>query len=192
MEGAWGLHRTTYHWILVRVTYTESLFFITDCSDCIKHLNNKDIVVSCHSRESDVSGKSVPSSSQTISFALEMARGVWVSLLSSSMLWFDCSQTRKKLFSHTRTLKEVYANSSSLTWLRKSVTCQVFRENPHLSVWNLVRRADHHMVTISSEQALTLPFLGSAKNQSAFRVPLWTVDQRNNDISTLLSTAWDN
>lgn len=46
MEGAWGLHRIAYHWILVRVTYTESLLFITDCSDCIKHLNNKDVVVS--------------------------------------------------------------------------------------------------------------------------------------------------
>lgn len=158
MEGAWGLHRTAYHWILVCVTCTESLFFITDCSDCIKHLNNKDVVVSCHSWESDVSGKSVPSSSQTISFAFEMARGVWVSLLSSSMLWFEYIQTRKKLFSHTRILKKVYANNRSLTWLRKSVTCQVFRENTHFSVRNLFGRVDHHMVTISSEQVLPLIF----------------------------------
>lgn len=168
MERAWGPHRIAYHWILVCDTYTKSLFFITGCSDCIKHLNNKDIVVSCHSRESDVNGKSVPSSSQTNSFAFVMARGIWVGLLSScnALIWSD-SDLKKTLFTHRRTTKEVYANGSSLTWLRGPVTWQVFRENPHFSVWKLVRRADHHMVTISSEQALPLPSLGSAENESA-------------------------
>lgn len=85
-----------------------------------------------------------------------------------AMLWFGQIHTRKKtLFTHRRTSREVYADDSSLTWLKGVVTWQVFRENPHFSVWKLVRRVNHHMVTINSEQALPLPSLGSAENESA-------------------------
>lgn len=85
-----------------------------------------------------------------------------------AMFWFGQIQTRKKtLFTHRRSSEEVYANGSSLTWLRGAVIWQVYRKNPHFSVWKLVRRANHHMVTISSEQGLPLPSLGSAENESA-------------------------
>lgn len=85
-----------------------------------------------------------------------------------AMFWFGQIQNRRKLFfRHRRSSKEVYENGSPLTWLRGPVTWQVYRENPHFSVQKFVRRADHHMVTISSEQALPLPSSGSAENESA-------------------------
>lgn len=85
-----------------------------------------------------------------------------------AMFWFGQIQTRKTpLLTHRRISKEVSVNGGSLTWLRGAMTWQVYRENPRFSAWKLVRRADQHMVTISSEQALPLPSLGSAENESA-------------------------
>lgn len=81
------------------------------------------------------------------------------------MTW-SYSEQKKTLLSY-KDFEKVYANSGSLTWLRKSVTCQDFRENLHFSVGNLVGIVDHHMVTVSSEQALPVTFLGLTENEFA-------------------------